>query len=225
MNLAARILAGDKLTDGSCTDHDVIGTCAHGLPRPRSRQAGGARSLKLNVKTPGSRWRVGCLTVTLTLFLCRAALGDVSCPGTLSPGVSGGSAPSSEAADCWNEQSARSQARVEEFFALVNAHQVDDAMAILGGSLVATEEDRQGWRMQLNAILSIRVQSIAPALVEDWTATRQIFKLAVAAHVSDAAANEPIPYFGWESGPNIRWVTTELGGQGQWQITAIATGP
>lgn len=132
---------------------------------------------------------------------------------------------SKEAAACWNELSARSQARVEEFFELVNAHQADDAIAILGGSLMATEDDRQAWRQQLTAITAIRIQSILPAVVEDWTASRQTFKLSLDVRVSEDAANQPIPYYGWDSTPNIRWVTTELSAQGQWQITAIGTGP
>lgn len=161
-------------------------------------------------------WRVAGLVLVLTSCICRSALGDTVCPGTLSAGTGGNSDMSKEAAACWNELSARSQARVEEFFELVNAHQADDAIAILGGSLLATEDDRQAWRQQLSAISAIRIQSIFPAEVENWTATRQMFKLALEVRVSEDAANQPIPYYAWDSNPNIQWVTTELSAHGQW---------
>jgi hypothetical protein len=38
------------------------------------------------------------------------------------------------------------------------------------------------------------------------------------------SANEPIPYFGWENGQNIRWVTLVKEGK-MWRIEGLATGP
>lgn len=64
-----------------------------------------------------------------------------------------------------------------------------------------------------------------PAAVNDWTATRQMFKLALEVRVSEESARQPIPSYGWDSDLNTRWVTTELSAHGQWQIAAIGTGP
>ena len=167
------------------------------------------------------RERLSCLALALASLICSDALGAAGCPGT-SPARS----KTVAGADAyWQELSAQTQARIEEFFVLVNAHQFEDALASLGGDLVATEADRQAWQRQFTAIRSICIQSILPAAVEDWTETRQIFKLAIEAQVSEDTASQPIPYFGWDSSTNIRWVTTELSAQGQWQITAISTGP
>jgi len=130
-----------------------------------------------------------------------------------------------ETAGCWNDLSARSQARIEEFAALVTAHQVEDAMSILGDELTSTEDDRRLWRLQLSAIRSMRVRALSPAAVGDWTAARQIFKLVLDVDVAEHAADAPIPYYGWDDIPNTRWVTMELSSRGQWQITAISTGP
>jgi hypothetical protein len=190
--------------------------------------SGGAERMSermTDMRLPRLDWRVAGLLLVLTSCIFRAALSDTVCTGTPSAETGGSSDLSKEASACWNELSARSQARIEEFFELVNAHRVDDAIAILGGSLLETEDDRQAWRQQLSAITAIRIQFILPAVVEDWTATRQIFKLALEVTVSADAANQPIPYYGWNSNPNIRWVTTELSAQGQWQITAIGSGP
>ena len=121
--------------------------------------------------------------------------------------------------------SARSQARIEEFAALVTAHQAEDAMSVLGDELTSTEDDRRFWRLQLTAIRSMRIRSLSPTAVGDWTEERQIFKLVLDVDVTEHAADAAIPYYGWEDTPSIRWVTMELSSRGQWQITSISTGP
>lgn len=192
---------------------------------PASRPAERVNKTMPDVRHTGPDWRVACLTIALTSCICRGALGDAACPQSRTSGSASNVEISREAVACWQEKSVRSQARVEEFFELVNAHRINDAMAILGGSLMAVEGDRQAWRQQFSAITSIRIRSILPAAVEDWTATRHTFKLALDVRVSETAAHQSVPYYGWDSYPNVRWVTVELSAEGEWQITAIATGP
>jgi hypothetical protein len=127
-------------------------------------------------------------------------------------------------ANRWDEISQRAQARLEEFFVLVNARQTDDAIYIMHPKMVETDAQRQAWRSHLKAIRSIRVTDVEPVAVEAWTSRCQKFKVTLEASVADTPAS-PIPFYGWLDNPNIRWITLVLGEKGAWQIYEIATGP
>ena len=126
--------------------------------------------------------------------------------------------------DRWDEISQRAQARLEEFFVLVNARLTDDAIYIMHPKMVETDAQRQAWRSHLKAIRSIRVTDVEPVAVETWTSSCQKFKVTLEASVADTPAS-PIPFYGWLDNPNIRWITMVLGEKGAWQIYEIATGP
>jgi hypothetical protein len=126
--------------------------------------------------------------------------------------------------DQWDEISQRAQARLEEFFVLVNARQTDDAIAIMHPKMVETDAQRQAWRSHLEAIRSIHVMVVEPVAVGTWTLRCQKFKVTLEAYVVDTSA-APIPFYGWHDNPNIRWITMVLGEKGAWQIHEIATGP
>jgi hypothetical protein len=125
----------------------------------------------------------------------------------------------------WNEISIRSQARIEEFWTLVNARDFDEALKVLGPSLVGSSEGRAAWRRQLDAIRSVHVRDIEPADTAAWTPRLQKFKAVLDVIVAPAAANAPIPFYGWGDNPNVRWIAVERSSAGAWLITAIATGP
>jgi len=166
--------------------------------------------------------------VAITIFAACAKGADLSAYGDCKlkqiASAGGGSEVSGNDVSCWDEISVRSQARVEEFFELVNAQLPDDALGMLSGTLVATEADKRAWREQLEAIKSIHVQDVQPVAVADWTPTRHFFKVILEAYVSQECANAPIPYYGWHDNPNIRWVMIE-NMLGQWLISGISTGP
>lgn len=126
--------------------------------------------------------------------------------------------------DQWDEISQRAQARLEEFFVLVNARQIDDAIAIMHPKTVETDAQRQAWRSHLEAIRSIHVMVVEPVAVGTWTLRCQKFKVTLETYVADTPA-APIPFYGWHDNPNIRWITMVLGEKGAWQIHEIATGP
>jgi hypothetical protein len=127
-------------------------------------------------------------------------------------------------ADRWDEISKRAQARLEEFFVLVNARRIDDALAVIHPKMVETDAQRQGWRSHLEAIRSIHVSDVEPYAMETWTDRCQKFKVILEAYVADTPA-APIPFYGWQDNPNIRWITMVLGEKSAWQIQEIATGP
>ncbi|MDM7988462.1 MAG: hypothetical protein QUS13_14125 [Smithella sp.] len=126
--------------------------------------------------------------------------------------------------DRWNEISKASQASLEEFFAIVNSRDVDEAMKSMVAGMIDTPEKRIGWRRHLSAIRSIHVLHVEPAHTENWSNSRHIFKVTLEAHVENTS-DAPIPFFGWQDNPNVRWVTMELNNQRRWVVAEIATGP
>jgi hypothetical protein len=123
-----------------------------------------------------------------------------------------------------NERSRASQASLEEFFAIVNSQDVNEAMKSMAPSMMRTPEQRKAWRKQLSAIRSIHVMKVEPANVEAWSSKRQIFKVTLEAYVENVP-DAPIPFFGWHDNPNVRWVTMELDNHRRWVVAGIATGP
>jgi hypothetical protein len=111
---------------------------------------------------------------------------------------------------------------IGQFIALIDDHRVGDALAMMSPELVP-DADRAAWTRQFAAIKSIQVMDIRPA---DTGRSGPCFKYKVTlkADVSSEAANEPIPYFGWDDNPNLRWI--ELCPRGdKWLISSIGTGP
>jgi len=121
-----------------------------------------------------------------------------------------------------DEPGAKHAAVISQFFALINDHRVSDALAMMSPELVP-EADRAAWTRQFSAIKSIRVMDIRPA---DTKRSGPCFeyKVTLEADVSSEAANEPIPYFGWDDNPNLRWIHLCPRGD-QWLISSIGTGP
>jgi hypothetical protein len=126
--------------------------------------------------------------------------------------------------DRWNELSRASQASLDEFFAIVNSRDVDEAMKSMASPMIDTKEKRKNWRSHLSAIRSIRILGVEPAGFEDWKDNRHIFKVTLEARV-DNPPNAPIPFFGWHANPNVRWITMELNSRRRWVVAEIATGP
>ena len=72
---------------------------------------------------------------------------------------------------------------------------------------------------------NIVVKKVEPSMKEEWTAQKETFKVNVNLEISKEAANAPIPYYGWENGNNIRFVSLEKDQNNLWKVAGIATGP
>lgn len=123
-----------------------------------------------------------------------------------------------------NERSRASQASLEEFFAIVNSRDVNEAMKSMTPAMLRTPEERTAWHRQLSAIRSIHVMKVDPANVESWNSKRHVFKVTLEAYVENVP-DAPIPCFGWHDNPNVRWVTMELDSRCRWVVAGIGTGP
>jgi len=121
-----------------------------------------------------------------------------------------------------DEPGAKHAAVISQFIALINDHRVSDALAMMGPELVP-DADRAAWTRQFSAIKSIHVMDIRSA---DTGRSGPCFeyKVTLEADVSSEAANAPIPYYGWDDNPNLRWIKLCPRGD-QWLISSIGTGP
>jgi len=114
---------------------------------------------------------------------------------------------------------------VRLFFNLINEKRIPEAIALMTDQMAGDDSSKQMWGVQFNAIQSIEVKSIEPYSEEQWTESEKMFKVVLDVSVSPEAKDEPIPYYGWDSNPSIRWVSIKKNATGLWEIDSLATGP
>lgn len=103
---------------------------------------------------------------------------------------------------------------VHTFFNLIGEKKPSDAVGMMN---VSDDSQKQAWAVQFNAITSIKVLNVVPA-------GEHTYKVTLDVKMNPDSANAPIPYYGWENGKNIRWITLEKVGN-LWKVQGIATGP
>ena len=113
---------------------------------------------------------------------------------------------------------------VNLFFNLINEKRIPEAIEMMNKTAVPDDSARQAWGVQFNAIKSINVIDVEPWEAENWTENKQIYKATLEAYVTNDPS-APIPYYGWEDNPNIRWVSLEKDSESMWKIDSISTGP
>lgn len=107
------------------------------------------------------------------------------------------------------------------FVSLVEAKRPSDAVTTMN---VTDDSEKQAWAVQFNAINSMKLLNSEPASTSEWSSTKQIYKVMLDVQMNPNSENAPIPYYGWDNGQNIRWITLEKVGK-VWKISSIATGP
>lgn len=113
---------------------------------------------------------------------------------------------------------------IRNFFMIIGEHRPADAISMMGAALIGDDSKKQAWGVQFNAFESLQVNSIEPSMQEEWSQDRHTYKITLTAKMKSESANAPIPFYGWENGTNIRWVTIVKNGN-LWKISGIATGP
>lgn len=113
---------------------------------------------------------------------------------------------------------------INSFFSLIETKRPSDAVSMMTSSITNNDSQKQAWAVQFNAINSLKVISVEPSMKEEWTDIKHSYKLTLDVTMDPNSANEPIPYFGWENGQNIRWMTLVKEGK-MWRVEGLATGP
>jgi hypothetical protein len=110
------------------------------------------------------------------------------------------------------------------FFNLINEKRVPEAIAMMVPSEASDESAKQAWGVQFNAFEKVTVSQITPSMKEEWKNDNHTYKVTLNVAMKPTSANAPIPYYGFDNGENIRWVTIERISS-EWKISGIATGP
>lgn len=106
---------------------------------------------------------------------------------------------------------------VRTFFNLINEQRTPDAVNMLDVSAASDDSVKQQWVVNFNSISSISVKSIEQSNKEEWTDSKQIYKV----NLNVQAKSEQ---YGWFDGEDTRWVSITKSGA-VWKIKSIATGP
>jgi hypothetical protein len=110
---------------------------------------------------------------------------------------------------------------IRNFVALVEEGKADKAALMIK---VKDDSELQTWAVHFNAINSFKFLKMEKTSEESWTDNKHIYKVVLDVVMNPSSASAPIPYYGWQNGENIRWITLEKVG-GTWKIAEIATGP
>lgn len=113
---------------------------------------------------------------------------------------------------------------ISSFFTLIETKRPSDAVTMMASSITDDDSLKQAWAVQFNDIDSLKVISVEPSMREEWTETKHSYKLTLDVTMNPNSANAPIPYYGWDNGENIRWVTMIKEGK-MWRVEGLATGP
>jgi hypothetical protein len=74
------------------------------------------------------------------------------------------------------------------------------------------------------AMKSVKVVKIEESSKADWTESWQQYMVTLDVVMDPGSANQPIPYFGFEKGENVRFVNLTKQGN-QWKMGDLTTGP
>lgn len=113
---------------------------------------------------------------------------------------------------------------VHSFFNLIGEHRAADAVSMLAPDQVSNDSQKQAWAVMFNAFQTVSVKSVASSMPEEWSSDRHTYRVTMDVTMKPEAANAAIPYFGYENGTNIRFITLEKVGS-LWKVDGIATGP
>lgn len=136
--------------------------------------------------------------------------------------VLGGGAPADNANTGGEETSTAvvtgesEQAVASDFFAKLSTLKIQDALAMMD----ADEGTKQAWGVNFNTLEKLEVKKIEEIYKEEWTATRQTFKVELEVVVKPAGEQ-----MGWQNGTNYRWITLEKNASGQWLVHELANNP
>lgn len=113
---------------------------------------------------------------------------------------------------------------LRNFFSLIDQKRVSEAVMLMSSEITNEDSTKQAWGVQLNMMKSIRVIEITPLIPESTQASERTYKVIFEVTMDPSSVTAPIPYYGYENGENMRWVTLKKEGS-MWRIMGIATGP
>lgn len=113
---------------------------------------------------------------------------------------------------------------IYSFFQMIQDDQISEAVMLMNPKITKNESMKQSWGVQLNAFDNVKLLKVEASGQEEWRENRHTYMVTFDADMKPESANEEIPYFGYKTGDNIRWIALEKI-DGKWYINGIASEP
>lgn len=113
---------------------------------------------------------------------------------------------------------------IYKLYQLIEERRIDSAVSLLSNKNIEDESSKQAWGVQFNAIKSVKIKTVEPIMEDSWTDKQEEYEVVLDMSMDTNSANAPIPYYGYENGENIRFITLIMEDD-LWRIDQIATGP
>ena len=113
---------------------------------------------------------------------------------------------------------------INNFITFIDEGKTSDAVMMMTSSIINDDGTKQAYGVQYAAMTSVKVKKIEESSKSDWTDTRHQYMVTLDVTMDPSSANGPIPYYGFESGDNIRFINLIKEGN-QWKVEGMATGP
>lgn len=123
-----------------------------------------------------------------------------------------------------SEQMENPQRVIEKFLENISKKNGSEAVRMMTKKIVSDDAIKQTWGVQFDAFQKLVVYKIEPFMKEEWTDMQQTYKVTMDVEMNENAVNNPIPYYGYDKGVNIRWISLVKEGT-DWKIAGINTGP
>ncbi len=112
---------------------------------------------------------------------------------------------------------------IRRFFEHINENRIPEAIKMMSTTMAPDDSTKQAWGVQFNDIEKIGMLGITPSSEDSWLDDYHQYKVTLNVDVNESAKDLPIPYYGWEDSPNVRWVSIVKENY-LWKISEIATG-
>jgi len=109
---------------------------------------------------------------------------------------------------------------INNFFSLINTGEASKAVSMMK---IKNDSEKQAWAVQFNAFNYVQVLKIEKANENEWNDNRHIYKITLDVIMKPESGSAPIPYYGYQNGQNIRFITLEKDGN-LWKIAEIGGG-
>jgi hypothetical protein len=113
---------------------------------------------------------------------------------------------------------------IRTFFDLINEDKASEAVMMMTSTITENDVQKQAWALQFNAISMVKILTIKEYAPENWTDSERTYEVVVDLKMNPDSSTAPIPYYGWDNGENIRWLTL-VNEDYLWKIKSIGTGP
>lgn len=113
---------------------------------------------------------------------------------------------------------------INQFFSYITRGRASQAVMMMTSKNTSDDSTKQSWGVQFNAMKSLKVINISPINKDSWTDTSHQYKVVFDVIMDPNSRNATIPYYGYNNGQNIRYITLEKE-DGAWRVSEIATGP